>query len=388
LVYLCAIDQAREVRLGQKKERVRRTMHKMIGMAFCIATFAMNATAQTTASYLETSPAVPVTAQGPYVSWNNLTGSTGETDFINNRGYGGGGFAFMNTPYTGSPLSTLMFINGSGNVGIGTTSPISALTLAGSGSLNPNTGSQLDYPGESLTFVDNTSGANYELGGIRIVQPTGYYLDRGNMVFTIGTGSLGTLDAVTIQSPTGNVGIGTTSPAATLDVAGNMKLSGNGASLTFADGTVQSTAWNGTLSGGDYAESVDVTGARAQYEPGDVMVIDPDTPGKFLKSAEPYSTAVAGIYSTKPGMVGRRQTAVDPQARTMEVPMAMVGIVPTKVSAENGPIKPGDTLVTSSTIGHAMKATDRSLFASAVVGKALGSLDSGTGVIEVLVSLQ
>jgi hypothetical protein len=35
-----------------------------------------------------------------------------------------------------------------------------------------------------------------------------------------------------------------------------------------------------------------------------------------------------------------------------------------------------------------MKGTDRSLLTGAVIGKALGSLDSGTGVIEVLVTLQ
>jgi len=68
--------------------------------------------------------------------------------------------------------------------------------------------------------------------------------------------------------------------------------------------------------------------------------------------------------------------------------MAMVGIVPTKVSAENGPIGSGDLLVTSSTLGHAMKGTDRERMLGAVIGKALGSLDSGTGMIEVVVTLQ
>jgi hypothetical protein len=68
--------------------------------------------------------------------------------------------------------------------------------------------------------------------------------------------------------------------------------------------------------------------------------------------------------------------------------MAMVGRVPTKVSAENGSIKVGDLLVSSSTMGYAMKGTDRTQMLGAVIGKALGSLDSGTGVIEVLVTLQ
>jgi hypothetical protein len=79
--------------------------------------------------------------------------------------------------------------------------------------------------------------------------------------------------------------------------------------------------------------------------------------------------------------------ASDPASKG-EVPMAMVGRVPTKVSAENGPIHVGDLLVTSSTMGYAMKGTDRSRMLGAVIGKALGSLDSGTGVIEVLVTLQ
>jgi len=35
-----------------------------------------------------------------------------------------------------------------------------------------------------------------------------------------------------------------------------------------------------------------------------------------------------------------------------------------------------------------MKGTDRSRLIGAVIGKALGNLDTGTGVIEVLVTLQ
>ena len=68
--------------------------------------------------------------------------------------------------------------------------------------------------------------------------------------------------------------------------------------------------------------------------------------------------------------------------------MAMIGIVPTKVSAENGPIKRGDLLVTSSIPGYAMKGTDRSRMLGAVIGKSLGNLDAGTGVVEALITLQ
>ncbi len=103
----------------------------------------------------------------------------------------------------------------------------------------------------------------------------------------------------------GNVGIGTTSPGATLEVNGSLKLTASsGGSITFQDGTTQTTAYTGATCGGDYAESMNVTGERIAYAPGDVLVLDTDNPGKILKSIEPYSTAVAGIYSTKPGTRG------------------------------------------------------------------------------------
>jgi hypothetical protein len=143
---------------------------------------------------------------------------------------------------------------------------------------------------------------------------------------------------------------------------------------------VQSTAYTRVTNGGDYAESVEVSGDRTSFTPGDLLVIDPSAPGKFLKSDVAYSTMVAGIYSTNPGTIGRRlTTAQNPD----EIPMALEGIVPLKVSAENGPIKIGDRLVSSSTPGLAMKATDRNRSWGA-----LGARDAGTGVIEVLVTLQ
>jgi hypothetical protein len=96
---------------------------------------------------------------------------------------------------------------------------------------------------------------------------------------------------------------------------------------------------------------------------------------------------VAGIYSTKPGVLGTDHRIDDPLVAE-EIPLAVVGIVPCKVTAENGSIDVGDLLVTSSTPGHAMKGTDRSRMLGAVVGKALEPLGQGKGVIQVLVTLQ
>jgi len=71
---------------------------------------------------------------------------------------------------------------------------------------------------------------------------------------------------------------------------------------------------------------------------------------------------------------------IDVNARA---PLALSGRVPCKVSAENGPIRPGDLLTVSSTPGHAMRASEP----GTVIGTALQSLDEGEGRILVLANL-
>jgi hypothetical protein len=206
---------------------------------------------------------------------------------------------------------------------------------------------------------------------------------------TVPTGSTSGLERMRIMD-SGNVGIGTTNPGATLEVNGMAKIDStlqvSNSGIVFpSSSTPQTTPWTGVLCGGDYAEAVRAVGEKQTYEPGDVLVLTSDAKGDVQKSAEPYSTMVAGIYATKPGVIGRRQSLKN---KSEELPMAMVGIVPTKVTAKNGAIHRGDLLVSSSVPGYAMKGTDRTRLVGAVIGKAMGSLDSGEGVIEVLVTLQ
>lgn len=69
--------------------------------------------------------------------------------------------------------------------------------------------------------------------------------------------------------------------------------------------------------------------------------------------------------------------------------MVVLGAFPhCKVDATYGAIKVGDLLTTSLTKGHARKVTDADKAAGAIIGKALGSLKEGTGVIPVLVTIQ
>jgi hypothetical protein len=58
------------------------------------------------------------------------------------------------------------------------------------------------------------------------------------------------------------------------------------------------------------------------------------------------------------------------------------------IGPENGAIHPGDLLVTSATPGYAMKGTDSSRMLGAIIGKSLGAIESGDGVIDALITLQ
>lgn len=140
----------------------------------------------------------------------------------------------------------------------------------------------------------------------------------------------------------------------------------------FADGTFSSPA-------ADFAELLP---AANGLEAGDVLVIDRS--GKLARSTHPYQLTVVGVYSTQPAFLGGRGDDTDAAGK---VPLAIIGVVPVKVSAENGAIQPGDLLVAASIAGHAMRA-DQNPPGGTVIGKALGSFKGDTGVIQMLVMLQ
>jgi hypothetical protein len=140
--------------------------------------------------------------------------------------------------------------------------------------------------------------------------------------------------------------------------------------------------------GSDLAEPFEISSATAEIQPGMLVCIDPQFPGKLALSHKAYDHTVAGIISgagpIKPGMImGQTGTVADGQ-----YPVALTGRVYCWAEASNGPIQPGDLLTSSDIPGHAMKVADHALAQGAIIGKAMSSLESGRGLVLVLVTLQ
>lgn len=140
-------------------------------------------------------------------------------------------------------------------------------------------------------------------------------------------------------------------------------------------------------SGADVAEAFDVNGSISQYEPGDILIISTHADRTVEKSSTPYSSLVAGVYATKPGVL-LTEEHIDTDISD-KAPMGVIGVIPTKVCLENGKIKRGDLLVTSSKAGVAMKADINKVKIGQVIGKALQDYDQKeTGKIQVLVNIK
>jgi len=126
----------------------------------------------------------------------------------------------------------------------------------------------------------------------------------------------------------------------------------------------------------DIAEYID---SLEPLEPGDVVELDPHNPGHYRRSRSPYSTLVAGVISAQPGFILGSREPTRPL-------LALVGRVHVKASAENGPIRPGDLLVSASKPGYAMRCPEPVQCERAILGKALEPLEQGTGTILILLA--
>jgi hypothetical protein len=137
------------------------------------------------------------------------------------------------------------------------------------------------------------------------------------------------------------------------------------------------------LRGADCAERF-VVQDHDELEPGAVLVVGGAE--ELQLCTEPYDRRVAGVVSGGGDCHAGIILGVDP-ATADRVPVALAGKVYCQADATHASIEVGDMLTTSTSAGHAMKATDRRRSFGAILGKALAPLNHGRGLIPVLVAL-
>jgi hypothetical protein len=182
-------------------------------------------------------------------------------------------------------------------------------------------------------------------------------------------------------------GIGVLGQSDTVAIWGRAPIAG------FFEGEVHVTGDIKLVNAADCAEDFDVDDLELKnVEAGTVMVLTEN--GSLQSSYQEYDKKVAGIVSGargyKPGIIlDRQQIQEQSQNKNKDrLPIALMGKVYCKVDARHSSIEIGDLLTTSSMKGYAMKAEDPLKAFGAVIGKALGSIKEGLGMIPVLVALQ
>jgi len=141
------------------------------------------------------------------------------------------------TDNTGTLGSSAMFQSG-GFIGVGTTTPAAALHVSGDTLLVTSaTTAQVQFSGtaSAARFGEDGNGAFFASDSPG--KAVRFYTNNG------------TLNEGLRVTSAGNVGIGTAAPGQRLEVAGNLKISGGGSALVFADGSVMSSAATGVGGG-------------------------------------------------------------------------------------------------------------------------------------------
>lgn len=267
--------------------------------------------------------------------------------------YAGGG---IYVGYSGSAYPS--YFNGS--VGIST----GAQTIPGTGNTYRLSAAPVQ-PGDGIKLLaDGTNSPGY-----RFESSGGTYF--GSLGLALAANHFG------YQNQYGDVVLGSASNIAFVTGASLTRrmIIDSGGNVNIINGLYHNGGYH---SGWDYAEYI--KSSDPSIEAGDLVAADPNNSETIVKSGSINNQSTLGIVSTKPGDVGGLLKHDDNSFYTNEEMfqagyrmLALAGRVPVKVSNENGPIKIGDPLTSSSIPGVAMKATR----AGTIVGKAVENFNGG-----------
>ncbi len=290
---------------------------------------------------------------------------------------------------------TLMTIQPGGNVGIGTTVPVSGLhVISSNGGANSTWYNPANYA--ATIHQDSNSTGKYGLLVSDRWRSSENYLFTVDGRYTNGGGSVNedTHTPYLIVRGDGNVGIGTESPAYKLDInigaATDYPLQLTSSGGKYIRIGAQNTTWahfdTNTSSGfyfykyaafagghGDLAENYKISGSALR---GSVVSIDKTVVNATIASSKEQSKLL-GVISTKPGAVmdvdGGFQIGYDTKLVYVneKVPIALIGAVPTLVTSQNGPIDIGDAIGISDIPGFGAKM----ITAGRIVGNTMEKLD-------------
>jgi len=213
----------------------------------------------------------------------------------------------------------------------------------------------------------------------------------GNRIALRTTG--GSTERVTILD-NGNVGIGITNPTSVLNVANHLMVNSSGSVQVRLLNTksTEQVCYNraldpGTLvtcfSAAEYVPSIDR--GMGFPEAADLVSIIPSVKNPYGDTHGPFTVekSVTACDANLFGFIVDPESGANgPKLNEHYLPLAIYGYFPAKVTLENGPIKRGDPITSSSKAGFGMKATN----ACKIIGYALEDADQ-EGKIQVFSNL-
>jgi hypothetical protein len=243
-------------------------------------------------------------------------------------------------------------------------------------------GSNWQSGGEYADNIGNCYTGGYCLGGNgnQLVDTTAGYGASGWFLFTNPNSTVVKYmtGASVFRDTNGSTSAGPTSMR--WNASGGTTGVVNGVRFLFTSGNISTgkiRLYGLNTSGADVAELYRVSDRAATL--GDIMSFDDDFPITAKRAARGDKAPLVGIVSTKPGVL-LGETIEGPD---VQLPIALVGRVPTKVDMGNGPIAIGDRITISSTPGVGMKAGPL----DSSVGTAIEPIDHD-GTITVFIDLQ